>query len=60
MASLFFILSIVSGVMGAAFMSDGERTGDRSLSKTGGGLFCFAAAFLVMALLITIAGVLNK
>jgi hypothetical protein len=58
MASFFFLLAIVCGIVGAAYVADGERTGQAHTSKTGGGLLCFAAAFLVMALLLTIAGVL--
>jgi hypothetical protein len=60
MASLFFLLAIVCGITGAAYVADGDRTGRDDLSKTGGGLLCFATAFLVFALLLTIAGVLGE
>jgi threonine/homoserine efflux transporter RhtA len=58
MAQLGFLLAILSGMAGAAFIADGERTGRIELSRTGTVLLCVASACLVFALLLTTAGVL--
>jgi threonine/homoserine efflux transporter RhtA len=58
MATFFFLAAIVSGIVGAAYIADGDRTGRVELSRTGAVLICLASACLVFALLLTIAGVL--